>query len=181
MSITGVFLSGGMDSALLLYLVAKEAPSCIQPFTVAKHDGAALYVQPIIDWISKYLSVEINSTIFIGDPYLPHQQIVGDALRKVINHNLADIIYVGDNAYLEEELPEGPKRVKFRNQAVKYPLFDMTKDEILKMYVEHGIMDLLPLTHTCTEQAIGRCNICWQCRERAWAFEKCGIQDLTTT
>lgn len=181
MNVTGVFLSGGMDSALLLYLVAKEAPSCIQPFTVAKHDGAALYVQPIIDWISTRLRVKIETPIIVGNPDLPHEEIIGHAVKQVLRHKLADVIYIGDNIYLDEQLPNGPIRVRFMHKAVKYPLFDMTKADILKMYIQHDLMELLPFTHTCTEQAIGRCHECWQCRERAWAFEQCGIKDLTTT
>lgn len=181
MVVTGVFLSGGMDSALLLYLVAKETSSAIQPFTVAKHDGASFYVHPIVDWVSSNLNVEINSPVIIGNPNLPHQQIIGDALKRVIKHKLADVIYVGDNIYPEHELPHGPNRKKYIHPKVLYPLFNLTKVDIVKLYITHNIMDLLPLTHTCTEQAIGRCNVCWQCKERAWAFQKCGLQDLTTT
>jgi len=177
----GVLLSGGMDSAVMLYLIAKEAPSCIQPFTVAKHDGASMYVQPIVNWISKRLHVSINDPIIIGNPNLPHDEIIGDVLNRVIRHNLADVFYVGDNIYPKNELPGGPNRVKYHDSKVIYPLFHLTKIDIVQLYLTHNLMDLLPLTHTCTEQKLGRCNVCWQCKERAWAFKRCGLEDLTTT
>jgi len=177
----GVFLSGGMDSALLLYLVAQQTPSCIQTFTVPKHDGAATYVQPIIDWVTSKTECCIHTPIILGDPDLPHQRILGDAINRVIRHNLCDYFYIGDNSYPEHELPDGPKRIKMSSEKARYPFFHMTKIDILKLYLKHDIMDLLPLTHTCTEQSLGRCGRCWQCRERAWAFEKCDIQDLTST
>jgi hypothetical protein len=177
----GVLLSGGMDSALMLYLVTKEAASCIQPFTVAKHDGASLYVQPIVNWISNRLHISINDPIIIGNPNLYHDRIIGDALTRVIRHNLADVFYVGDNIYPENELPGGPIRVKHPHHMVKYPLFHLTKIDIVQLYLKHNLLDLLSLTHTCTEQAIGRCTVCWQCRERAWAFKQCEMEDLTTT
>ena len=177
----GIFLSGGMDSALLLYLVAQKTPSCIQPFTVPKHDGAATYVQPIIDWVVNKTNSCIHSPVVLGNPDLPHEMILGDAINRVVRHNLCDSFYIGDNSYPEDELPGGPKRVQMKSERAIYPFFHLTKIDILKLYMEHDVMDLLPLTHTCTERAIGRCRQCWQCRERAWAFRKCGIQDLTST
>ena len=59
----GVLLSGGMDSALLLYLLAKHFPNEIQPITVPKHDGAANYVKDIIDWVKKKTNRDINDVI----------------------------------------------------------------------------------------------------------------------
>ena len=50
----GILLSGGIDSAILLYLLIKENPNIqIQPFTIAKADGAYLYADPIIDHFNK--------------------------------------------------------------------------------------------------------------------------------
>jgi len=46
-SILGIMLSGGMDSALLLFVVAKTFNNRIKPYTVPKTDGAAHYVNPI--------------------------------------------------------------------------------------------------------------------------------------
>ena len=42
----GIMLSGGLDSAVLLYLILDESPTInIQPFTIPKHDGALLYIE----------------------------------------------------------------------------------------------------------------------------------------
>lgn len=175
----GVLLSGGMDSALLLYLLAKNFPNDIQPITVPKHDGAAKYVNPILTWIENATHRSINDPIIIGNPDLHHSMIVGDALRRCFNHKLADVFYVGDNQYPEDVLPNGPKRIKMLG--VYYPFFNWYKTDIVMKYASENIFDLLPLTHTCTERAVGRCNNCWQCKERIWAFAECNIQDLTTT
>lgn len=177
----GILLSGGMDSALLLYLLAKHFPNEIQPITVPKHDGAANYVNDIIDWVKKKTKRDINDVIIFGNPDLHHSQILGNTLHRIIHHNIANVYYVGDNIYPMDILPNGPKRVKFSSKVVIYPFFDWYKTDIVSLYVKENILDLLPLTHTCTEQSIGRCNVCWQCRERIWAFKECGLEDLTTT
>ena len=177
----GILLSGGMDSALLLYLLAKHFPNDIQPITIPKHDGAASYVNDIIDWVQNKTHRNINDAIIFGNPDLHHSQIVGDTLTRCMHHRLADIYYIGDNSYPEQILPNGPRRIKMEKDILIYPFFSWYKTDILKLYQTEDTMDLLPLTHTCTEQAIGRCHVCWQCRERAWAFQECGLQDLTNT
>lgn len=174
----GVFLSGGMDSALLLYLLAQRSDK-IKIFTIPKYDGAELYVGPIVFWINKRLGCNLPDPIIIGDPNANHELQVNTGLYKV--YHTCDIFYFAGNSYPEDILPNGPNRTRRKNPKEKQPFFDLYKTDIVKMYVEHDLMDLLTLTHTCTEQSLGRCNNCWQCRERQWAFKECGIEDLTNT
>jgi len=46
------------------------------------------------------------------------------------------------------------------------------KHNILEFMYAGNQEDLIDITHSCTEQQIGRCNKCWQCTERAWAFKQ---------
>jgi 7-cyano-7-deazaguanine synthase in queuosine biosynthesis len=42
-----------------------------------------------------------------------------------------------------------------------------------------GILDaLMPITHSCTQQSLSRCNECYWCKERKMAFD---IADLNDT
>jgi hypothetical protein len=174
----GVFLSGGMDSALLLYLLAQKTTK-IQTFTVPKHDGAERYVAPIVSWVNNKLNYNLPAPMIVGNPNATHQMQVNTGLFSV--YHICDVFYFAGNSYPEDVLPNGPRRIQRMNPKEQQPFFHLYKTDIVKMYVSFGIMDLLPLTHTCTEQYIGRCNVCWQCRERAWAFRECGLEDLTTT
>jgi hypothetical protein len=176
----GVFLSGGTDSALMLYYLRRETDNEIYPITVPKHDGAVNYIGNIIHWVETKLDKKIESPIIIGNPNLYHAHILGDAIHKCFNHNLCDIYYVGDNTYPADILPNGPSRMKVKNQKVIYPLFDIYKTDILSTYVKLNILELLEFTHSCTAQSIGRCNNCWQCRERNWAFEQLNMIDVGT-
>jgi len=178
-SILGIMLSGGMDSALLLFVVAKTFNNRIKPYTVPKTDGAAHYVNPIISWINTRLDRNIPQTTFIGNPYLHHSAIINHAIPDI--ESQCDFLYFGGNSYPEDILPNGPRRTRRTNPKHIQPFFDCYKTDILQAYVDLNLMDLLPLTHTCTEFEIGRCNNCWQCRERKWAFIQLDMIDNTTT
>lgn len=174
----GILLSGGMDSALLLYLLALYTSNELCCFTVKKHDGADLYVNGIVDWINRKLGKSVSYSFRVGNPNLYHEKIIVNALYLIRNE--CDVFYLAGNAYPPSILPSGPNRIRVNDVRVKQPLFDCYKTDILSSYVEHDIMDLLDYTHTCTEQSIGRCNICWQCRERQWAFNELQIEDKST-
>jgi len=171
----GIMLSGGMDSALLLYLLAKNLDSAIYPFTIPKTDGAARYVNSIVDWINIKLNKTIYQPQLVGNPNLHHTQIVNSAMKEI--DSKYDILFFAGNTYPETILPNGPVRVKRTNPKHVQPFFDLYKTDILQGYIDNHIMDLLLLTHTCTEQQIGRCTTCWQCKERQWAFEQLCIID----
>lgn len=171
----GIMLSGGMDSALLLYLLARNI-DIIKTFTVPKTDGAKHYVEPIVDWINQKLNKQIEKPKFIGNPLVYHANIINVALKSIENEY--DVLYFAGNLYPEHILPNGPNRVRRNHPKHRQPFFDYYKTDIVQAYVDYDIMDLLKLTHTCTECEFGRCNSCWQCRERIWAFDKLNIIDV---
>jgi len=75
----GVMLSGGADSAILLYILALEKKMSnsdheLIPFTVARPDGAWDYVKPIVDKINEILDVNLPDPIKVGDPTLHNSQ-----------------------------------------------------------------------------------------------------------
>jgi hypothetical protein len=173
----GIMLSGGMDSALLLYLLAKNVDN-ILPFTVPKTDGAKHYVGPIIDWVNQRLNKQITQTKFIGNQSVYHEHIINLALKSIENEY--DILYFAGNSYPKDILPNGPNRIRRNNPKHHQPFFDLYKTDVVQAYVEYDIMDLLKLTHTCTELEFGRCSNCWQCNERSWAFKKLNLTDIGT-
>lgn len=173
----GIFLSGGMDSAFLLYYLRQKFSNSIYPITVPKYDGAVNYIKGIITWVENTTGKVIESPIILGNPDLNHSHILGDAIRRCLGHKLCDVYFIGDNVYPVDVLPNGPNRVKYSHQQIIYPLFDLYKTDILKLYIEHDILELLQFTHSCTEFSVGRCKQCWQCKERHWAFEQLCISD----
>jgi len=180
----GILLSGGLDSAILLYLLVSVNPTIkIQPFTIAKTDGAYLYADPIIDHFNNKFKLSIPKTIVVGDPTVHHRQQSTTAVKEIFASYPVDFLFIGINTNPPELalLPGAPKRdTKSDNPKIIFPFVDMYKDQILDLMYKYQQEDLATITHSCTEQQIGRCNQCWQCTERAWAFKQLDKQDTGT-
>jgi hypothetical protein len=178
----GILLSGGIDSAVLLYLLAADNPNIdIQPFVINKSDGAVLYVDDIIKWVADKTDCNIKPAIVVGDPTAHHSLMNRSAIADVLNnHQEIEHIYIAINKVPPalKDLPSTPQRATHSaNTKVVLPFVDYTKDVIIRVARDRGILDLLKLTHSCTEQRIGRCDQCWQCTERKWAFKQLDIRD----
>lgn len=179
-----ILLSGGLDSALLLYLVVSNNPTVdIQPYTIPKADGAILYANGVIDHLNNKFGWNIPQTISVGDPTAHHRiqsVIAADEIRDV---HLKYFLFAGVTQNPEElnSLLGAPERTtEPQDPRVLLPFVNMTKDQALQLMFDLDQGDLADVTHTCTEQAEGRCNSCWQCTERAWSFNKIDKPDTGT-
>ena len=177
----GILLSGGIDSAILLYLLIKSNPLIqIQPFTINKRDGAYLYADPIIDHFNSKFNLSIPKTIVVGDPTVHHRQQSTTAVREIFEKYPVDYLYIGLNKNPPElaNLPGAPHRsTRSTDPRIVFPFVDLYKHHILEFMYANGQEDLIDITHSCTEQQHGRCNQCWQCTERAWAFKQLAKTD----
>jgi hypothetical protein len=177
----GIMLSGGLDSAILLYLLIKENPLIkIQPFTIPKFDGAALYADPIIKHFNDKFRLTIPATIMVGDPTAHHREQSITAVKDIFSKYPVDILFIAlnQNPPSLTHLPNAPNRDKKSNHSkIILPFVDLYKDQIVQFMIDNGQEDLMTITHTCTEQTVGRCNKCWQCTERKWAFTKLDKED----
>ncbi len=176
----GIMLSGGLDSAVLLYLLFRENRNInVQPFSIPKHDGSHLFVGGILDYFEKAFNIKIPSPILVGDPEAHHSQQSRTAVEDIFrDYSSIDYLFFATNQNPAHSFdysqypPDGfPNRVKGSSHPkVLMPFIDLHKDQILKMLFDYGQEELLLLTHTCTERKTGRCGRCFQCNERAWAF-----------
>lgn len=172
----GLLLSGGIDSAVLLYLLVKSNPSInLQPFTIPKTDGAYLYADPIINHINQKFSLTIPNTTQVGNPTVHHRLQSTTAIQDIFKKYPVDYLFIGINQNPPELnlLPGAPKRdTKSNDPRIVFPFVNLYKHNILEFMYSNNQTDLVDLTHSCTEQQYGRCNKCWQCTERAWAFKQ---------
>lgn len=167
----------------MLYLLLKQLPesgSTIDIFTCAKTDGSAIYVSPLLRKIALKLNIPISSlrSTLIGDGRMRHDLIVSTAVAHLLPDY--DYVYLATNPteIIEADNITIPIRKFGKNPKIVDSFETFTKTEILNLYVEHSAVDLLPYTHTCTEVQIGRCDVCYQCRERAIAFSKLRLTDI---
>jgi hypothetical protein len=172
----GLLLSGGLDSAILLYLLIQSNPDIkLQPFTIAKSDGAYLYADPVIEHFNQKFKLSIPKTIQVGDPTVYHRLQSTTAVKEIFDKHPVDYLFIGINQNPPElaDLDGAPKRdTKSLNPRIIFPFVDLYKDNILKFMYDNNQEDLIDITHSCTEQQHSRCNKCWQCTERQWAFKQ---------
>jgi hypothetical protein len=180
----GVMLSGGADSALLLYMIAKEqflhnADHDIIPLTIARSDGAVLYSPGIVNYVNKFFGMNIPQPVQIGKPDLPHKDVVRLGVVAAFAKHKLDYVYLG-----ETQLPPDPvlgvypvRSQQSPHQQVILPFVGLYKTHVIDMYYTLRQEELLKLTHSCTERTIWRCDECFNCSERAWAFNKLNRTD----
>jgi hypothetical protein len=172
----GILISGGLDSATLLALLLKHYPTIqIQPFTIPKHDGSSLYVDNIIAHLNNKFNTNIPKTIYVGNPDVHHSYQSTTAIKDIFKNHPVDYLYNGLNRNPPEltNLSNAPKRTtKSSSPKLILPFVNMLKTEIIQMMYNNELEELINITHSCTEQQIGRCNRCWQCTERDWAFKQ---------
>ena len=178
----GFMLSGGLDSAVLLYLILKNNLSVnLQLFSIKKHDGSYRCLDNIIQFLENRTDTKLSNIIFIGDPNADHDQQSNTAIRE-IEEKFLDIDYVifgtNSNPPGDVHLPGlYPRRERRFNPKILTPFRHLYKTHIVDFVFEHNLEPLLEMTHTCTEKVNDRCGKCFQCNERIWAFEELGYTD----
>ena len=173
----GVMLSGGADSAILLYILALERKLAdsdheLIPFTVARPDGAWNYVKPIVDKVKSMLGVEFADPVQVGDPSLHHsKQGQSGEIEARTKYGVEHCFY-GSQQHppvpMPGEYPIRPDQVNLPGTTIPFALVD--KRHTLGLYEVFQAWTLIELTHSCTALTEGRCGECYNCKEREWAL-----------
>lgn len=195
----GLLVSGGLDSTLLAYLLhdivsKKNLTNTFQFFVVPRPDDSVLHVNRIVDYIGKHFNVP--TTIHVvgnGDVHLSKQVTTG--IRDAILNYDCDIYLSSITTNPPELLPgyeygkfcdvdgtpyNGPIRIKSWHPKLLDPFLNYTKQDTVKIIKDMNLTEIMNLTHTCTGSKSIRCNRCWQCCERTWAFNKNNFKDTGT-
>lgn len=184
----GVFVSGGLDSTLLAYLLYRSRKLQILKtqfvfFTVPRYDNSLVHAQRVVALIARHFDAVYPTHLIVGDPDAHHSvQVLSGVVTAQTRHaSMYDSLVLAANK-TPEELPGGPARPPAKASNVHLPFRDYTKDSLIELYSKllyetPSLLDIMAATHTCTEQVSGACGVCWQCRERAWAFDKNNMKD----
>jgi 7-cyano-7-deazaguanine synthase in queuosine biosynthesis len=174
----GVMVSGGFDSAVLLYLlisenIQKASIHEIIAMTVPTGDNANEHSDRIIKHISHRFGVKIPH-IEISSSNTP---IHSSMINEVLN-NKVDIAFSGSTDVPTELVSSiSPIRLavppEFTN-ILHVPWAATCKNEIVKFAIDNQLTDIINLSHSCARRDIhiNRCGHCYNCIERKWAFEK---------
>lgn len=189
----GVLLSGGMDSAILLFLILTDIKNRnltvdLTVYNVPNiNDNAVVHSRRVVDYLEKYFDTVIPLVnIGVGDAN--SRQLVDKPARQLVATGQVDLIYSGQNQFPAEATswdsykqahgtfvrrsPDSP------TVAGRYPFIRLQKDHILEIYRQFDLLEFASITHSCTARTQGKCNECLWCVERAWAFTKLGLTDL---
>lgn len=176
----GVSLSGGFDSAVLLWCCCKIAQQenldCeFRAFTVKRGDNGEEHSHNIVNHVSSHFGISIQHS-FVGRPELPHYKQAWSGVVHALK--ISDVVFIGDT-----NVPEclqgnsAPRRYDVELPSCIQPMLYWNKDVVVQLAIDLELYDIMKLSHTCTESHDARCNKCWQCGERAWAFDQCNYTD----
>lgn len=175
----GVLVSGGMDSALLYYLLVKLNAEAgfthkITPYTILRQDGSPQYVPDIINYVHDLFNLPLITTEIVGDPALTENMQVETGARDALKKS--NILYMG----LIEELAAFTigwrDPIKWNDSDSRiFPLKNLNKSHIVDLIVQFKQEKLFELTHSCNMP--GKCYNCNGCNERSWGFKQMGYTD----
>lgn len=170
----GVLVSGGMDSALLYYLLVRLNEEqgfthTITPYTILRKDGSCQFAQSIIDYVHNLFNLPHVLTEVVGDPTLPESFQVESGCADVLAKS--NILYLGLIEELAIHTIGWRDPIKWsETQERKYPFKDLNKSHIVDLIYYFKQEQLFELTHSCNMP--GKCGSCNGCNERQWGFDQ---------
>jgi hypothetical protein len=190
--------TGGMDSCLVLYLLAKlnsmlTIPYIIQPFSVIDlyKDRAIEDKENIIlmqQLIKNIIDSNIQPVHFVEDSSglkaLQKLYFLLSQYFKIHSAGKCVAIYTGENMHPGPELPGGPKEringVFPEGEPWQHPLKDLKKYHIVDIIIHMGLHDIFKYTKKCKLNHTSITDPCnyWSCLERRWGFLQINKEDM---
>ena len=188
----GISVSGGADSAVLLYVLLKNVTQPLHIYTFLS-EAKRTVAEPVVDRvINKCVELSGNNNIVHHKEYIDVQTpaliygIMGDRIKQ----GEVEIIYTGMtkfppddvintfNEKLESWLYENRKASEerplyFGDNRFYRPFMNLDKKDISKLYSSLDLLDsLYPLTRSCENiySPDQHCGKCFWCEERLWGF-----------
>lgn len=185
----GLLLSGGTDSALVLYLICKI-------FIDKKYDARIVPIHGFdTKRVNAYSVESARSVIRIIKQLIPDAPLEelfvfayyknkGEDKNKyhipvihfLLKDKQIDIITTGTTLEPSKRLLDQNNMSSLGrtiNNKVSYsPISTYTKDDVAELYYELGLMiDLFPVTVSCIKDKNEPCRKCWWCKEKYYAFK----------
>lgn len=194
----GVRISGGVDSAILTYLLGKykseERPDInLIPITLFRRSKPfnQVFAEKVLRFVEKEFNIIFNSHYIVGNTLdlVDQSEATTKLLNMLYREEVIQIHFVGitstplntvkgltDDLDHITGLDRSPQKIKPKIQGVSYrPLYNIDKKGVAELYNKFNLTDrLFPLTRSCEESYPKdfdvHCGECWWCRERFWAF-----------
>jgi hypothetical protein len=180
----GVLISGGIDSALLYYLLLLENQKKnnlheIVPLTMMRKEGSKYFSNLVVGYINTLFQIPYIDPIILGNNTLPEEEQVKSAVEQATSSGF-DLVYAGVIEQLPQHMIDWQPIKSKETKRFKTPLAGLNKSHIIELVGQLKLNYLFYITHSCSDPTyqIGRCSKCNGCNERSWAFDQLGFVDL---
>lgn len=194
----GVLVSGGADSALLLYYLMDQHDDTIFIYTMngldkfgknssrvpaiakwcAERTGFRDYIQivkPVQTQTSELLFQELRQWIREGHIQGLYSGVTANPPRDVVAS------FRTEHGQSEDRDPLTARPTYMPEEQAYFPFWNLDKRQLAELYQESDLMPLFDLTSSCEWQPPGpyrtgidpereQCGYCWWCEERQWGF-----------
>jgi hypothetical protein len=180
-----VFVSGGIDSAIIYYLLEKvnHSMNCIHeivPVSIIRKEGSRHFSKLVAAYVQDCFRMPFKDPIIVGDNTLPEDQQVASGVFEALDNLGFDVAYTG----LIQQLPIHMVNWKpipwEESDQFKAPLKDLNKSHVIELIYQLQHQSLFHITHSCAVWELGRCRECNGCNERQWGFDQIGREDPGT-
>lgn len=190
----GILLSGGIDSAVLLYFLLKHVETEVHIFSTVYLKNHIHHGKATMNVVSKCAELTNNCNFLHYIQYREKSEYM-DMFRipdLYLEKGIINYLYTGitkdppDDAMANfvNKSTEGQHRhpsVIRETQIGKYliPLTNSDKKDIYSIYKKYNLMEtLFPVTRSCDpalhsddiNNETAGCGKCWECEERFWGF-----------
>ncbi len=172
----GIFVSGGIDSAILYYMMLLENQKMgnihkIVPLTVLRKEGSKHFAKLVVAHMIWHFNLHYVETTIVGDPSLPEIEQVKSGVHEAFDKGI-DIAYTGLIEQLPMHMVDWTPIPYQESSRFKAPFKKLNKSHIIDLCVQHQQEGLFYITHSCAAWEITRCKTCNGCNERQWAFDQ---------
>lgn len=188
-----VYLSGGLDSALVLFLIGTYLPNSKLVLVTACHSHMKHYNKPFVKNIVSWFTNRFANNI-VEHKFIYYKDRVESQSRKqttfdeVVREYNADGSFVGmtlnpaiddlmtdDNRDKRRDVKNVWKRdlsVQFGKKFISYqPINDIDKKGVANLYEQYNLDELAEITISCESLTeVKPCKTCWWCREKYYGF-----------
>lgn len=184
----GVLVSGGFDSSLLLALVlmtrAQENHRVpMTAYNVRRGYGTEAFAEEIVRRLGLHFGVTIHLEHLPLPPETPHQESVMNPTVRLLDAGRIIKAFVADTTNPPIETPGSLQPVRlpvcdqFKYRRWALPFLHLDKSHTVGLVRQLGLTFIETHSHTCTRKEAFRCGQCFQCMERAWAYQTLGLTD----
>lgn len=183
----GVMVSGGIDSGVVLFLTLKyisenNLSNTVTAFTVERPYDSADTAAKIVEYCnSLFTNIKVtHQTVSVTGDSISHNYQTMTGIYSVRNDNIVDGVIVADTKIPEVQLIDNmsnPPRFNNRARDIIQIVIDFTKDVTVGLAIKHNLIPLFESSHSCIKFIKGRCDTCYWCREREWAFQQNNFTD----